>query len=221
MNLLHARLSPTWPGAATGPASGAAPSAPSDAGSPVALLLHGLGSNEDDLPSLAAWLPRGMPWASLRAPIEMDFGGATWFPLDLPNEPEQAGIDDATDAIWEWVDSKVVAGAPIVPLGFSQGGLMALQLLRTRPERIAATVVLSGLVPRGEHPGDTALAASRPPVFWGRGDADQVIWPAAIERLAAWLPGHADAAIRVYPGLGHSVNEDEMNDVRAFLAATL
>jgi len=118
-----------------------------------------------------------------------------------------------------------VAGAPIVPLGFSQGGLMALQLLRTRPERIAATVVLSGLIPPGEHPGDAALAgasssASRPRVFWGRGDADQVIWPAAIERLAGWLPGHAEATIRVYPSLAHSVSEDEMNDVRAFLDGT-
>ena len=218
MSLLHARLSPGW--------SATPASASSDHASPVALLLHGLGSNEDDLPSLAAWLPRGMPWASLRAPIEMGFGGATWFPLELPNEPEQAGIDDATDAIWAWVDANVPSGAPIIPLGFSQGGLMALQLLRTRPGRIAATVVLSGLIPTGEHPGDEALAgtsssASRPRVFWGRGDADQVIWPAAIERLAAWLPAHAEATIRVYPGLAHSVNEEEMNDVRAFLSASL
>ena len=156
----------------------------------------------------------------------MDFGGATWFPLDLPNEPEQAGIDAATDAIWAWVDANVPAGAPVIPLGFSQGGLMALQLLRTCPERIATTVVLSGLIAPGAGSADAssfqddALAKSHPPVFWGRGDADQVIWSAAIERLAAWLPGHADATIRVYPGLAHSVNEDEMNDVRAFLTAT-
>jgi phospholipase/carboxylesterase len=151
----------------------------------------------------------------------MDFGGATWFPLDLPNEPEQAGIDAATDAIWAWVDANVPASAPVVPLGFSQGGLMALQLLRTRPERIAATVVLSGLIAAGGHVADDALGQSRPRVFWGRGDADSVIWPAAIDRLAAWLPEHADATIRVYPGLAHSVNEDEMSDVKAFLAGTV
>ncbi len=86
MNPLRSRVSPTWPG----------PS--SDGPSPVVLLLHGLGSNENDLPSLAAWLPRGLAWASLRAPIEMDHGGASWFPLDLPNEPEQAGVEAATDA---------------------------------------------------------------------------------------------------------------------------
>jgi phospholipase/carboxylesterase len=159
---------------------------------------------------------------SLRAPLEMNFGGATWFPLDLPNEPEPAGIDAATQAIWAWVDASIPSDARVIPLGFSQGGLMALQLLRTRPERIAATVVLSGLIADGAQPADDALLGeSRPRVFWGRGDEDQVIWPAAIERLAAWLPEHADATIRVYPGLAHGVNEDEMNDVKAFLAANL
>jgi phospholipase/carboxylesterase len=212
VNPLYVRLSPGWPDRS--------PDAP------VVLLLHGLGSNEDDLPLLAPWLPRGLPWVSVRAPLEMNFGGASWFPLDLPNEPEQAGIDAATDAIWAWVDANIPAGAPVVPLGFSQGGLMALQLLRTRPERIAATVVLSGLIARGDQPADDALASissaeSRPPVFWGRGDADAVIWPEAIARLAAWLPEHATATTRVYAGLAHGVNGEEMDDVKAFLSANL
>jgi phospholipase/carboxylesterase len=98
---------------------------------------------------------------------------------------------------------------------------MALQLLRTRPERIAATVVLSGLITNGAQPGDDALAELRPPVYWGRGDADGVIWPEAIARLGEWLPEHATATIRVYPELGHSVNGEEMDDVKAFLGATL
>lgn len=197
------------------------PTPASTSDSPVVLLLHGLGSNELDLPSLTEWLPDGMPWASLRAPIEMGLGGTTWFPLDLPNEPEQGGIDAATEDIWSWVDANIPAGTPLVPLGFSQGGLMALQLLRTHPERIAATVVLSGLIARGSQPADEALAESRPRVFWGRGDADAVIWPEAIARLAAWLPEHSTLTARVYAGLTHGVNGEEMDDVRKFLSATV
>jgi phospholipase/carboxylesterase len=98
---------------------------------------------------------------------------------------------------------------------------MALQLLRTRPERIAATVVLSGLITPGDQPADAVIAESLPPVFWGRGDADGVIWPEAIARLAAWLHDHATATIRVYPGLAHGVNGEEMDDVKAFLAVNL
>ena len=53
-------------------------------------------------------------------------------------------------------------------VGFSQGGLMATQLLRTRPGRVAATVVLSGFVQAAPQPADEQLAAERPAVFWGR-----------------------------------------------------
>jgi phospholipase/carboxylesterase len=86
---------------------------------------------------------------------------------------------------------------------------------------VAATVVLSGLIARGEQPGDDAMAASRPAVFWGRGTADTMIWPEAIAWTAEWLSGHSTPTARVYAGLGHGVNEDEMRDVRAFLAAHL
>ncbi len=209
MKPLRAVLSPVWPGAE------------SDSRSPVVLLLHGLGSNEHDLPSLAPWLPEGQAWASLRAPLKMEWGGATWFPLDLPNEPLQEGIDAATEAIWDWVAAHVPVNAPIVPLGFSQGGLMALQLLRTRPERVATTVVLSGLVAGVPLPADALLAESRPPVFWGRGSVDTVIWPEAIERTAGWLPDHATLTARIYSGLGHGVSEEELADVREFLDANL
>jgi phospholipase/carboxylesterase len=76
---------------------------------------------------------------------------------------------------------------PIVPIGFSQGGLMASQLLRTRPERVAATVVLGGFVLGHPQPSDEALSLARPPVFWGRGANDRVIADSAISRTAAFL----------------------------------
>ncbi len=204
---LRARLSPGWPG-------------PSSA-SPVLLLLHGYGSNEDDLPGLAPVLPPGIPWAAPRAPLDMGLGGAAWFVLETAPHIDPTEVEAATSALWAWVDANVPPDAPIVTLGFSQGGYMALQLLRTRPDRVAATVVLSGLVSDREQPADAALAESRPPVFWGRGDADDLIWDAMIERMAAWLPAHATLTARVYPGLGHSISEEEMRDVRDFLATTI
>ncbi|WP_062386717.1 alpha/beta hydrolase [Demequina iriomotensis] len=187
----------------------------------VALLLHGFGSHEHDLVGLAGWLPPRLPWASLRAPLEIGYGGAAWFPLSPDGAMDQASIDAATDAVWAWVDARLGEEARIVPLGFSQGGLMALQLLRTRPARVVAPVVLAGFVPPGAQAADAALAKSRPPVFWGRGDADPVIWPDAIARTRAFLAVHASAETRVYPGLGHSITEDELDDARTFLAAHL
>ncbi|WP_062517231.1 alpha/beta hydrolase [Demequina gelatinilytica] len=197
------------------------PVAPTADSPTVALLLHGFGSHEHDLPGIARWLPAGLPWASLRAPLEMGYGAAAWFPLSPDGGMDQPSITAATQAVWDWVDAHLGSHARIVPVGFSQGGLMALQLLRTRPDRVVAPVVLAGFVPVDPQDADAALAASRPPVFWGRGDADPVIWADALARTRGFLATHASAVTRVYPGLGHSITEEEMEDVRAFLEAQL
>lgn len=185
---------------------------------PALVFLHGYGSNEQDLPGLASWLPRHLPWVSVRAPLPMGPQAAAWFPLTLPEEPAQSPADEATAALWDFLDD-TLPSRPLIPVGFSQGGLMALQLLRTQPERVAATVVLAGFVTEEGNTADAALAERQPPVFWGRGDADQVIWPAAVARTATWLEEHADLTSKVYGGLGHSVNEQELRDVTAFLHA--
>ncbi len=204
MSVEYAVYSPDW-------VSQAAP------GAPVMLLLHGYGSNERDLPGLAPYLPQGVPWASTRAPIPMFGGGATWFPFTPGESPDNEHILTAINQLWEWIDAHVDPTSPLIPVGFSQGGLMAVELLRTRPERIAATVVLAGLISTTEHKADALLTESRPRVFWGRGIEDTVIWPAAIARTEQYLTEHTDVTARVYPGLAHSVDERVLADVREFL----
>ena len=188
-------------------------------GSPVVLFLHGYGSDEHDLASLAPALGLGDRWASLRGPLDMPGGGAAWGPITTPGEPDRAIVEAATAAIWSWADDNTESGSTVVPIGFSQGGVMASQLLRTHPERVAATVILGGFVLGDDQPADDAIAASRPPVFWGRGAQDRVIAPHAIERTTAWLPGHSTLTERVYPDLAHGIHAAELADVRAFLDA--
>ncbi|WP_336728390.1 alpha/beta hydrolase [Cellulosimicrobium cellulans] len=194
--------------------SDADPTSPA-AGGAVVVLLHGFGSHEQDLAGLGPHL--GAPWVSLRAPLALPHGGFAWFPIVTPGDPDPEPVARATEAVWEWVDAELGPERQVVPVGFSQGGLMATQLLRTRPERVAATVVLGGFVQAAEQPADAALAASRPPVFWGRGADDRVIAPHAVDRTAAWLPGRSTLVERVYPGLAHGIDARELADVRAFL----
>ena len=183
----------------------------------VLLLLHGFGSNEQDLPALGPLLAPELPWASLRAPLTLPHGGYAWFPIMRPGNPAPASVTAATDAIWEWAEENLKPGTKIVGIGFSQGGLMATQLLRTRPERVTATVVLSGFVQAAPQPADEQLARDRPVVFWGRGTEDRVITEAAVERTAQWLPAHSTLTERVYPGLSHGISNEEIADIRAFL----
>ncbi|WP_375407550.1 alpha/beta hydrolase [uncultured Amnibacterium sp.] len=186
---------------------------------PVALLLHGYGSNEHDLAGLVPAIGLALPWASLRAPLELAPGASAWFALTMPGDPDPAPVMEATEAIWAWIDASAGLEARVVPIGFSQGGLMASQLLRTRPRRVLAPVVLAGFVLGTEQPADADLLAERPAAFWGRGDADRVITPDAIARTAAFLPQHTTLVERIYRGLAHGVSAEEIDDVRAFLAA--
>jgi phospholipase/carboxylesterase len=183
----------------------------------VALFLHGYGSNERDLAGLADALELAVPWASLRAPREMGNGGNAWFEIVTPGDPDPEPVATATQSIWAWVDAHVDPKTRIIPIGFSQGGLMASQLLRTRPDRVLAPVILGGFVAGAAQAGDDLIAQSRPPVFWGRGAEDRVIGVAAISRTSGFLPSHSSLRERVYAGLGHGINAVEILDVRTFL----
>jgi phospholipase/carboxylesterase len=185
---------------------------------PLLVLLHGYGSHEGDLFSMSPGLPLGPVIASVRAPLA-ESGGWAWWSLQgsVPGDPSLAAVDEAADAVIEWLDTLNYTSVSL--LGFSQGGAMCLQLLRHAPERFAATVTLSGFVPGGPHPGDAELARVRPKVFWGRGTQDPIIPAAAIERTAEWLPDHADATIRIYEDLAHSISPEELREFSAYLAA--
>lgn len=181
----------------------------------VTVLLHGFGADERDLATVGEALY--LPWLSPRGPLDVQGGGAAWVPLGTPGSPDPQQVAEATEALWDLLDEVLDPATQILVVGFSQGGLMATQLLRTRPERIAATVVLSGFVLADEQPADTQLAESLPPVFYGRGDLDRVIDAAAIARTIDWLPRHATAKVFTYQGLDHAISASEMQDLADFL----
>jgi len=189
---------------------------------PVLLFLHGYGSDERDLAGLVPYLPAS-PWASVRAPLSHPASGYAWYPLDQLDvlAPAQEAIGTATAALWEWVDASLGPAATLIPVGFSQGGCMASQLLRTRPERVAGAALLSGYVQDAPQAADATLAAHPRPVFWGRGDADPVIPVRAIEDTQAWVDAHAQARVEVYAGLGHSVSERELRHLSEWLDAVV
>lgn len=184
---------------------------------PLIVLLHGYGSHEGDLFGMSPGLPLGPTIASLRAPIA-ESGGWAWFSLrdSVPGDPGPEKLDAAAEVVLAWLDT--VEYTSVSLLGFSQGAAIALQLLRHAPDRFAATVALSGFVAGGDGPRDAELAKLRPPVFWGRGTDDPIIPDSAIARTEAWLPAHADATIRIYEDLGHSIAPQELRDFSLFLS---
>jgi phospholipase/carboxylesterase len=118
------------------------------------------------------------------------------------------------EGLLDWL-ARVAPDAEAVGLPASQGGAIALQTLRLAPERIAFAVVLAGFVADGELPTD-APSRPRDPRVLGRGARDEVI-PARSPARPSGCREFVELSGRVYPGLTHSVSEEELGDVRAFL----
>lgn len=190
------------------------------AGTPLLVTMHGVGSDEHDLLGLGPASPADWTIASLRAPVPWG-QGFSWYPLGTPGSPALGPVDDAVAGVLAWIDSVAADHPRVGLLGFSQGGSMALQLLRARPSGFAFAVSLSGfVVPGVTDQRDEAVAAVRPRVFLGHGDLDPVIPAEATARTQAWAAAHTDVTDREYAGLPHAVSAAELSDVSAFIAGS-
>lgn len=113
------------------------------------VLMHGVGSNEHDLFSLAPQIPEQFHVVSLRAPFRMGPGAFAWFDFSIEphgertiNEPQEAESRALLEqAVAQAAQQLGIAADHVVVGGFSQGGIMALSLLLSRPELMRAALV--------------------------------------------------------------------------------
>nr|WP_264182530.1 dienelactone hydrolase family protein [Natrinema amylolyticum] len=149
----------------------------------------------------------------------------TWYPNSFlepveRNEPgRSSGLQAISDAIGEADD----AGIPterIMLIGFSQGACLASEYLARNPRRYGGLAALSGgLIGEeldDEYPGDLEGT----PVFLGCSDVDPHIPEERVHDTAAVFEDmNADVTKRLYEGMGHGINEDEMEFVSEMVAA--
>jgi predicted esterase len=195
---------------------------PLGAGRGVMVMVHGRGAGPDDLLSLVPLLGAA-DWTCL-APAA---AGGTWYPQSFlaPIDRNEPGITSGIAVVHGLVDDALAAGVPperIVLLGFSQGGCLAVTAAYRRPMRYGGVVALSGglIGP----PGTTWPAAGSfdgAPAFLGCSDVDPHIPLTRLDETAAVLEGMgATVTTRIYPGMGHTVNDDELAMVRGMIRDT-
>lgn len=196
---------------------------------PLLLLLHGVGSNEEDLFTLAPYLDSRLLVVSARAPVALDYGGYGWFRIDFTPRGMVADLEQAKRSLGiipGFVDALIEAyGADarrVYLAGFSQGAMMSLALLLTRPEKVAGVVAMSGRLPvqvLGREPDRGALNGK--PVLVTHGLYDPVL-PVENGREArdylAGLP--VELTYSEYP-MEHEVSAGCLRDVTAWLTNTL
>ncbi|GAA1490818.1 alpha/beta hydrolase [Brachybacterium sacelli] len=183
---------------------------------PVVMLLHGLGSHEGDLAGLVPFLPTAFTYASLRG-IFRYVQGYAWF--EMPVDPSRTeALETSAAAVEAWVADQADRGIRVTgALGFSQGGTLALQLLRRNPGALDWVVQLSGRPFPAPMPGDAALAAARPPALWGHGGLDPLFAAEDEDAVREFMSAHTRLEEERRPDLAHAVDEVELRAVASFL----
>lgn len=187
-------------------------------GTHLLLMLHGYGSSEQALAKAFPALPPGVTGAALRGPLDVgdQYG---WFLLDPLLNSTSSEVLESALSLLQRLDRlrarEEFSGVSV--LGFSQGMAMAVAALRLRPKLFTAAVGLSGFIVE-----DDLLAGAEPlpdpvPFFWGRDRADWVIHTDAIVSSEQWLHKNTALTARTYPGMGHTIGQEELRDVGIFL----
>ena len=150
---------------------------------PLLILLHGYGSDENDLFSFATELPKELCIISARAPYPMEPYGNAWYAINFDadkgkwSDNEQAIL--SRDLIAKFIDEVTTAYAVnknnVSLLGFSQGTILSYAVALTYPEKIKNVIALSGYINEDLFTVKNKEAYSHLDIYSSHGSVDQVI----------------------------------------------
>ncbi|MGV3696698.1 alpha/beta hydrolase [Flavobacterium sp.] len=193
---------------------------------PLLLLLHGYGSNAEDLFSFASELPDEYYVISAQAPFDMMYGSYAWYAINFDaDENKFSDIGQARasrDIIASFID-ELIAEYPIDPakvtlIGFSQGCILSYAVALSYPEKVQRVVAMSGYLNTEMVVDDfTENDFSNLKIFASHGNVDQVI---PVEWARKSIPVIEDLGIEIvykeYP-VGHGVAPQNFFDFRNWL----
>jgi predicted esterase len=187
------------------------------------VLLHGRGADAGDILSVYAGLGlRGL------AAVAPQAAGNSWYPHSFlaPLEANQPYLDSALRRIESIVADLLRRGVPsegIALLGFSQGACLTLEHAVRHPRRYGGVIGLTGgLIGPAGTPRDYPGSLDGTPVFLGAGDPDPHVPFARVRETEEMLTRMgAFVEVRRYPGMPHTINQDELDTTRSLLLRVL
>jgi predicted esterase len=192
---------------------------PLESAAAAVVLLHGRGGTASSMFELASAMPGlSVSWLAPAAP------GNTWYPQSFlaPIESNEPNLSRAIETVDGLVHEVVAAGldrSRIVLLGFSQGACLAAEYALRHPARYGGLVLLTGgaIGPEGttwEGPAEF----DGTPVFAGTGDNDPHVPLERVRHTIDVLSRRgAETQLIVYPGMPHTVNDDELSHAAAVI----
>lgn len=195
----------------------------------MVILLHGYGSNGDDLIGLVPYWRAALPdtvFLSPNAPQACPGvpGGRQWWPLtSFTPAARAAGVREPAETLDAFIDSQLehygLTEDRLALVGFSQGTMVALHV-GPRREKLAGIVGYSGMLADPDALVDEGR--SKPPVLLVHGDADPMVPFAALQQAVTALePIGFEVSTHVSRGLGHSIDEAGLQLGGAFLTRVL
>ena len=203
---------------------------PEDPGSKGAFfLLHGYGSNEDDLFSFVGELPRNYHYFSLQAPLKLEPFGYAWYAIDFDapegkwSNTEQA--INSRDLIMEFVtkasEAFALDASNLNLLGFSQGCILSFALGLSHPERFHRIVGLSGYInPDLVLKNDQEKEHGHLKIYSSHGQVDPVIPIEWAQRTPEFLKRiGVQVQFEEFP-IGHGVSPQNFQSLKNWLQQT-
>ena len=183
------------------------------------VLLHGRGASAEDILGLAQEFD--LPELAYLAPEAAEH---TWYPYSFlsPIQQNQPWLDSALNLVAETLKRAITAGierSKIAIVGFSQGACLATEFVARNAARYGGLVAFTGglIGPPGArfvYSGELSGTAC----FLGAGDRDPHVPWKRVEETASVLSGlGAVVTLRRYPGLPHTINEDEIDHAKTIL----
>jgi predicted esterase len=185
----------------------------------VVIMVHGRNASPANILDLVPRL--AVADCAYVAPTAAD---RTWYPFSFlsdleKNEPNLSSALGVLETLVADLESKGILRSRIVLLGFSQGACLAVEFACRRPTRYGGVIGFSGgLI----GPPGTAWERSgrfeATPIFLGCSDVDAHVPRVRVEASAqVFREMGADVTLRIYPGMGHVVNDDEIDYARALI----
>ena len=185
------------------------------------VMIHGRNATAESILSLVSAIDTsGFVYLAPQA------AGNTWYPNSFlaPIPSNEPGISSGIAAINDVMRRIADAGIPperTMLLGFSQGACLSLEYSARNARRYGGVAGLSGgLIGPDDTPRDYPGSFDGTPIFLGCSDVDDHIPAKRVKDSARVLEKvGAVVTMRLYPGMGHLVNDDEVSTVKAMMAA--
>jgi predicted esterase len=185
------------------------------------IMLHGRGADAADILGLSDVI--GHKDIVYIAP---EAAGHSWYPYSFlapvtRNEPGRSSALGVISLLVRTLGEAKLPPEKIAILGFSQGACLATEFVARSPRRYGGVFALSGgLIGETIAPKDYSGSLDGTPVFFGCSDVDPHIPVERVKQSAEILLALGGAVTeKIYPGMGHTIVEDEIGHVRRIVAA--